>query len=127
MSYGEWCPTCSAPIVSVTRGIPSIGTCENGHKIDRRDVLRREPEKPAEAKIKQLTAALSEAIARAEKAEAALVRAKVGLVQARDELDEYSRQEYLLDHPVHERYRQRDYDANPARIALSEISSEAKP
>lgn len=41
------------------------------------------------------------------------------LRQCRDELDEYSRQEYPLDHPVHERYRQRDYDANPARVALA--------
>ena len=41
------------------------------------------------------------------------------LRECRDELDEYSRQEYPLDHPVHERYRQRDYDANPARVALT--------
>ncbi len=41
------------------------------------------------------------------------------LRQCCDELDEYSRQEYPLDHPVHERYRQRDYDANPARTALT--------
>lgn len=46
MSYGEWCQTCGAEIVSVTRGIPSMGTCANGHRIDRRDALRREPSKP---------------------------------------------------------------------------------
>lgn len=44
MAYGEWCPTCGAEIMSVTRGVPSMGTCANGHKTDRRDVLRREPE-----------------------------------------------------------------------------------
>ena len=41
--YGEWCPTCKFPIVAVTRGIPSIGTCSSGHKIDRRNALRRNP------------------------------------------------------------------------------------
>ena len=43
------------------------------------------------------------------------------LEECRDELDAYSRQEYPLDHPVHERYRKRDYDANPARIALAKL------
>lgn len=46
------------------------------------------------------------------------------LEECRDELDAYSRQEYPLDHPVHERYRKRDYDANTARIALAKIAQE---
>ena len=46
------------------------------------------------------------------------------LEECRDELDAYSRQEYPGDHPVHERYRQRDFDANPARIALAKIAQE---
>lgn len=51
-----------------------------------------------------------------------LVRELVeSLKKCRDELDAYSRQEYPLDHPVHERYRQRDFAANPARIVLSKI------
>ena len=37
------------------------------------------------------------------------------------EIDQYIRQEYPADHPVHERYRQRDFGANPARIALAQI------
>lgn len=44
-SYEEWCPVCKSPIVMVTRGIPSMGRCMNGHTSDRRDTLRREPEK----------------------------------------------------------------------------------
>lgn len=46
------------------------------------------------------------------------------LEECRDELDAYSRQEYPGDHPVHERYRQRDFGANPARIALAKIAQE---
>jgi len=37
------------------------------------------------------------------------------------EIDQYIRQEYPADHPVHERYRQRDFGANPARIALAQL------
>jgi hypothetical protein len=44
MAYGEWCPKCYGEIVSVTRGVPSIGKCASGHETDRRDVLRRKPE-----------------------------------------------------------------------------------
>ena len=40
------------------------------------------------------------------------------LVHCRDEIDNYIRQEYPCDHPVHERYRKRDFSANPARVAL---------
>lgn len=58
---------------------------------------------------------------RIEELEAKLTRAKTGLVLAREELDAYSRHEYPGDHPVQQRYRQRDYDANPARIALAEL------
>lgn len=46
------------------------------------------------------------------------------LEECRDELDAYSRQEYPGDHPVHERYRKRDFEANPARIALAKIAQE---
>ena len=61
------------------------------------------------------------AIARIEELEAKLTVAMVGLVQSRDELDLYSQHEYPSDHPVHERFRKRDYDANPARIAIAQI------
>ena len=61
---------------------------------------------------------------RIEELEDQLTVAMVGLVQSRDELDQYSQHEYPSDHPVHERYRQRDYDANPARIAIAKIKGE---
>ena len=48
-----------------------------------------------------------------------------GLEKCQAELDEYSRQEYPLDHSVHERYRQRDYAANPARITLAALKGES--
>ena len=65
--------------------------------------------------------------ARVEELEAQLIRAKTGLVLARDELDQYYRREYPLDHVVHERGRQRDYDTNPARLALDAITPPADP
>lgn len=49
------------------------------------------------------------------------------LEECQDELDAYSRQEYPSDHPVHERYRQRDYEANPARIALAALAQIQPP
>lgn len=45
------------------------------------------------------------------------------LIQCRDEIDEYVKNEYPMDHPVHERYRQRDLAANPARMTLEEALS----
>jgi hypothetical protein len=65
-----------------------------------------------------------EAADRIEELEAKLTIAMVGLVQSQYELDQYSLHEYPSDHPVHERYRQRDYDANPARIAIAKIKGE---
>jgi hypothetical protein len=49
---------------------------------------------------------------------AEIERLRGALVKSRDEIDHYILQEYNLDHPVHERYRQRDFGANPARKAL---------
>ena len=45
-----------------------------------------------------------------------LVRA---LEEAKEDIDRYIWHEYPTDHPVHERYRARDFAANPARIALA--------
>ena len=59
--YGEWCPKCSAEIVSVTRGIPSMGTCKNGHTTDRRDTLRREPAPRTDLSQASVAAALEAA------------------------------------------------------------------
>jgi hypothetical protein len=50
--------------------------------------------------------------------------AVAALLECQEEIDRYSKQEYPSDHPVHERYRKRDFDANPARIALAEINGE---
>jgi hypothetical protein len=48
------------------------------------------------------------------------------LRKCEDEIDGYIRHEYPGDHPVQDRYRRRDFAANPARIALAAIQ-EAKP
>jgi hypothetical protein len=77
-----------------------------------------------EAKLASLVPALSYEGMRTDEAEAKLAIAMVGLVQSRDELDQYSQEEYPSDHPVHERCRKRDYDANPARIAIAKIKGE---
>ena len=47
------------------------------------------------------------------------------LEQCRDELDAHSLQEYPSDHPVHQRYRARDYESNTARIALAKAKGNA--
>lgn len=61
---------------------------------------------------------------RAIDAEAKLALAVEALEQCQIELDDYSQHEYPGDHPVQARYRKRDYDANPARIALAAIKWE---
>ena len=49
-----------------------------------------------------------------------ILRLRAALRECESEIDAYIWQEYPGDHPVHERYRQRDFSANPARIALKE-------
>ena len=51
-------------------------------------------------------------------------RYRAALVECQEYIDDYVRQEYPLDHPLHERYRERDFAANPARIALSQTGGE---
>ena len=48
-----------------------------------------------------------------------IARLRDALELCRDEIDDYIRQEYPIDHPVQDRYRKRDFAANPARIALA--------
>ena len=72
-------------------------------------------------RIEQLTAERDKYESAWMTAEGKLADAMEGLEKCQAELDEYSRQEYPLDHSVHERYRQRDYDANPARITLASL------
>ncbi len=59
--------------------------------------------------------------ARADSAEAKLAKAVGALEECQAEIDEYIRHEYPGDHPVQERYRRRDFSANPARIALATL------
>lgn len=51
-----------------------------------------------------------------------IVELKDALINCEAEIDAYIRDEYPLDHPVQERYRQRDFAANPARVALASLS-----
>ena len=67
---------------------------------------------------------IEQLVATNEQLTAKLADAMDGLEKCQAELDEYSRQEYPLDHSVHERYRQRDYNANPARITLAALKGE---
>jgi hypothetical protein len=62
----------------------------------------------------------TEAADRIEELEAERDAALVALFECMEEIDAYIQQEYPHDHPVQERYRQRDYAANPARIFLRE-------
>ena len=48
--------------------------------------------------------------------EAALAKADATIKECMEEIDDYIRHEYPTDHPVHERYRKRDFSANPARV-----------
>lgn len=59
---------------------------------------------------------------RIEALEAKLAKAIKGLEESQEEIDNYIRWEYPSDHPVHERYRKRDFAANPARIYLAELT-----
>ena len=79
------------------------------------------PPDEREARLKMVMAAdaLRKAADHIDAQDAKIKALVEALVLCRDELDAYSQQEYPSDHPVHERYRQRDYDANPARAALA--------
>ena len=58
--------------------------------------------------------------------QAEAARLREALRECEAEIDQYIRQEYPGDHPIHERYRKRDFGANPARIALAKLK-EPKP
>lgn len=47
-------------------------------------------------------------------------RLRAALKECEAEIDHYIWMEYPHDHPVHERYRKRDFAANPARAALTQ-------
>lgn len=59
-------------------------------------------------------------------AEAKLAKAVEALKECEEEIDAYIQIQYPHDHPVEERYRQRDYAANSARVALAELKGETK-
>ena len=117
---GDMCAPCSNMLIS---GDPKFGVTFVHKMRDRIEELEKQ-NASLEAKLDSLVPALSYEGLRTDEAEAKLAIAMVGLVQSRDELDLYSQNEYPSDHPVHERYRKRDYDANPARIAIAKIKGE---
>ena len=85
-------------------------------------------EKYHTARYDALTAENTDLRAQLAEAQAQVQTARDALVECRDKLDAYSQNEYPSDHPVHVRYRQRDYAANPARIALALIKpTEPRP
>jgi hypothetical protein len=86
MTISEWCPTCGANIVMVTRGIPSMGTCSNGHKTDRRDVLRRPPADPVAQELAALRAENARLRTDAQAAVALAYEAAAKKLEARAEL-----------------------------------------
>jgi hypothetical protein len=53
--------------------------------------------------------------------QARLDKLEAALKDCEEEIDQYVRQEYPHDHPVQERYRQRGFASNPARIALAAL------
>jgi len=77
-------------------------------------------------KLQEVTADLEQAEARIEELEAKLAKAIKGLEESQGEIDDYIRSEYPHDHPVQERYRQRDFSGNPARLALAELKGETE-
>ena len=74
--------------------------------------------------LQEVTAALEQAEALIEVLEAELEIALEGLKKSQQEIDDYIRQDYPQDIPLHERYRMRDFSANPARTALAELTKE---
>ena len=67
-----------------------------------------------------------DADARIAELEAKLAKAVDGLRECESEIDQYIRNEYPHDHPVQERYRQRDFAANPARTTLAAVAEPHK-
>ena len=55
---------------------------------------------------------------------AELAEAVEVIVECREEIDDDIRHEYPHDHPVQERYRERDFAANPARAFLAHHQKE---
>jgi hypothetical protein len=47
-----------------------------------------------------------------------LADALTAIEECKEEIDQSIRNEYPHDHPVQERYRKRDFEANPARVFL---------
>lgn len=74
--------------------------------------------------IKETDSLLIEAADMLEQLAADNARLRAALFECQEEIDDYIQFEYPHDHPVQERYRQRDYAANPARIALQEKDNE---
>jgi chromosome segregation ATPase len=67
---------------------------------------------------------LAPALVENDELKAKLAKAVAGLNQCQDDIDGYIRQEYPQDHSLHERYRMRDFSANPARVTLAELKGQ---
>ena len=75
-------------------------------------------ERPAFAHEPDMAEQLTEARAEIERLREDMALAIKAIEECRDEIDQCIRNEYPHDHPVQERYRKRDFAANPARIFL---------
>ena len=67
---------------------------------------------------------VAELTAEGDALKAELAEAVGVIVECREEIDDYIRHEYPHDHPVQERYRERDFAANPARAFLARHQKE---
>jgi hypothetical protein len=87
----------------------------------RRDAFR--PEEYAEYVRVDLCDPMQDERVKALEAENARLRdeladALTAIEECKEEIDQSIRNEYPHDHPVQERYRKRDFEANPARVFL---------
>ena len=74
--------------------------------------------------LQEVTAELEQAEAKIVELEAKLAKAVTGLKQCQEEIDDYIWQEYPQDNSLYERYRMRDFSANPARTTLVELKGQ---
>ena len=105
---------------------------ENWRQIERNVQAERERQfkraEAAEADFTDLaqksTRLITEIEAERDALKAQLAEAVGVIVECREEIDDYIRHEYPHDHPVQERYRERDFAANPARAFLARLEGD---
>ena len=74
--------------------------------------------------LQEVTTELEQAEAKIVELEVKLAKAMDGLEQCKLEIDDHIRQEYPQDNSLYERYRMRDFSANPARTTLAELKGQ---